>query len=82
MQEGSPLFTFHAYLPAEASYGFASFVIHVDLNSLSFFRAWHSILTLGFPSSRTFKKEGQRTQALMPKYWAERTYLLRQEGYL
>ena len=35
MQEGSPLFTFHAYLPAEASYGFASFVIHVDLNSLS-----------------------------------------------
>jgi hypothetical protein len=35
MQEGSPLFTFHAYLPAEASYGFASFVIHVDWNSLS-----------------------------------------------
>lgn len=48
----------------------------------TFFRAWHSILTSGFPSSRTFKKEGQRTQALMPKYWAERTYLLRQEGYL
>jgi len=30
MQEGSPLFTFHAYLPAEASYGFASFVIHLE----------------------------------------------------
>lgn len=29
----------------------------------TFFRAWHSILTSGFPSSRTFKKEGQRTQA-------------------
>lgn len=35
MQDGSPLYTLNAYLQAEASYGFASFVIHVDWNSLS-----------------------------------------------
>jgi hypothetical protein len=66
MQEGSPLFTFHA----GGSELRLCFFRDSRRLEFTFFRkrAWHSILTSGFPSSRTFKKEGQRTQALMPKF--------------